>query len=148
MAISLFFSAVSFWALLLGLLSLSAASLSSSFQPLSRAEVNRLSLESKLWLLEERGLSCEDCSEQDVNEEVFSWQQLPVLKRKQSTSSAQKGVHDEANVQEVLEQMRNSGFGRPSSFTPQGMGGSGAQPQQQPQFPRKQQGSKKKSRRQ
>ena len=125
-------------------------SASSSFPPLSRAEVDRLSLETKLQLLEERGVRCEDCSEQDASEEVFAWQQLPVLKSSSSLSPGaaprhQRSIHDEANVQEVLNQMRDSGFGMPSSLKPADLKGArGSSASFQP--PKKKSSSKKRSR--
>lgn len=103
--------------LLLGFLAdVATAVMAPSFQPLSRLQIDHLPLEAKLQLLEERGVICDDCSEQDVAEEVFTWQQLPVRMKKS------RGVQDEANVNEALRQMRKSGFGPPSSLAKSGLG--------------------------
>ena len=98
-----------------------ASAAASSFPSLTLAEACALPLEVKLRLLHERGLGCEDCSEEEVGQELFQWQQLPVKSKSQSRSRSQskgesRGVRDEANVAEVLESMRRGGFGLPSSF--------------------------------
>lgn len=86
---------------------------------LSLEQVSELPKSVTLRMLQERGVMCEDCSRQEAADELLQWQHLPVKKKlsKVDGSGKQQGgkhVHDEANVQEVLNQLSDGGFGPPS----------------------------------
>ncbi len=91
------------------------------FKSQTREEIGKIPLKTKLQLLSERGFACDDCSEEEVNAEVFLWQNDPVKKMESAPKQRkEKTPQDEDNIREVLDQLRNKGFGKPSSFVKRG----------------------------
>mmetsp|Transcript_9520 Transcript_9520/g.14325 ORF Transcript_9520/g.14325 Transcript_9520/m.14325 type:complete len:160 (-) Transcript_9520:102-581(-) len=91
--------------------------------PMTREAIDKLSLKKIRRMLDERNIDCEHCEQKsDYGDQLFENQHVPVSRHQKSkerkTSSAKKTPQDEANIQEVLEQMRMQGFGDATVYRP------------------------------